>query len=59
MKVTTCWIYKLKNHNILDRCYKGCRMNKFLRGLAINIVKDTDKIMANAFKNLPEIPSDD
>ncbi|KAI9104192.1 hypothetical protein K1719_023028 [Acacia pycnantha] len=36
------------------------RMNKFLRAqLAINIAEDTGKIMANAYKNLTKIPSDD
>ncbi|KAI9104213.1 hypothetical protein K1719_023049 [Acacia pycnantha] len=34
-------------------------MDKFLRALAIDIAKDTGKIIANACKNLTKIPSDD
>ncbi|KAI9081460.1 hypothetical protein K1719_036606 [Acacia pycnantha] len=49
---------KLKDHSMLDECYGKWRMNKFLRALAINIAK-TGEIMANAYKYLIEIPSDD
>ncbi|KAI9078159.1 hypothetical protein K1719_039927 [Acacia pycnantha] len=50
---------RLKNHSMLDQCYKGWRMNKFLRALAIGIAEDTGKIMANAYKELTKIPSED
>ncbi|KAI9104178.1 hypothetical protein K1719_023014 [Acacia pycnantha] len=50
---------KLKNHSLLDRCNTQWEMNKFLRALAITMAEDTGKIMANAYKNLTEIPSDD
>ncbi|KAI9078139.1 hypothetical protein K1719_039907 [Acacia pycnantha] len=52
-------LYKLKNHSLLDRCNKRWEMNKFLRALAITMAEDIGKIMANAYKNLTEIPSDD
>ncbi|KAK4253627.1 hypothetical protein QN277_010275 [Acacia crassicarpa] len=55
--------HKLNNHGMLDPCEWNddwqWKMNKFYRALAINIVEDTGKIMANAYKNLKEIPSDD
>ncbi|KAI9112893.1 hypothetical protein K1719_016210 [Acacia pycnantha] len=50
---------RLKYHSMLERYDGKWRMNKFLRALAIGIVEDTGKIMANAYKNLTKIPSDD
>ncbi|KAI9104270.1 hypothetical protein K1719_023106 [Acacia pycnantha] len=50
---------KLQNHGMLDEDYRGWEMNKFFRALAINIAEDTGKIMANDYKDLKDIPSDD
>ncbi|KAI9078142.1 hypothetical protein K1719_039910 [Acacia pycnantha] len=53
---------KLQNHGMLNEYSMGLGvwgMNKFLRALAINIAEDTGKIMANDYKVLKEIPSDD
>ncbi|KAI9104183.1 hypothetical protein K1719_023019 [Acacia pycnantha] len=53
---------KLQNHGMLDEDYMGggeWGMNKFHRALAINIAEDTGKIMANDYKCLCDIPSDD
>ncbi|KAI9104261.1 hypothetical protein K1719_023097 [Acacia pycnantha] len=50
---------KLKNHSMLEPFFGGLRLKKFLRALAINIAEDTGRIMANAYKNLIEIPCDD
>ncbi|KAK4253628.1 hypothetical protein QN277_010276 [Acacia crassicarpa] len=50
---------RLKNHSMLKKYGWQLRMNKFLRAMAIGIAEDTGKIMANAYKNLTKIPSDD
>ncbi|KAI9104200.1 hypothetical protein K1719_023036 [Acacia pycnantha] len=48
-----------EGYMMLDRLKNHGMLNKFLGALAIGITKDKGKIMANAYKKLTKIPSDD